>query len=295
MKRTRIAAGDLGCLVILGIFLAAVGLGAGYAYADLGVTKFIGLGVKRATAAGGTPVSFVTSASYSDSTDSGVGTTSTFSATHTKDANTTFIVVATVEPGENDNDPTWPAGSGYNVTYCGSPMTFITGSKATSDPDASDNDNFMITWWYIRGPSAGACTVQTSFSEFSQHNDISGDPPNSIQFLIEEFKDVLSAGTPYDAVNTVSNASGTTGSITLTPSGSATMSVYGIAKDGSSTIAGAVPSVNLGSVDQNIFSGTSYHQNSSHYDASGAKSFTWTWGSGISRLHGISGFHLLPN
>lgn len=281
-----------GCLTAAVLFVLVLALASGLAYAQLSVTNLIGFGAKRSSAAAGASVTYITSSVQNDSTDSGLLGTSTFSVSNTKDANTTMIFVATVERGENDNTQ-WATtpGTAYTVTYCGSPMTYVTGSVAHNTGQYDSSDDFEVLWWYIRGPSSGACTLQSTFSETTAHADSSEDPPASFGFLIFEVSGAKSSGDPFEGVNTT-EGSGTSVSLTLTPT-LGTMALYAISHEGSIAEAGAAPSVNLGSVDINLSNGTTYHHNGSHYDAAGAKAFTWTWAGGASQVPAVSGFHIL--
>lgn len=286
--------------------IAALALLALPAGARLAVNNLSSFGSRPVAAAGGgTPVVFEAGTAYVDSTEA-AGTAPfeyKFEFTHTKDPDTTMLLVAISEPGENDNTTWLTPGTGSTVSYCGAPMTYVTASQAfTNTIGFDDNDDFHVTWWWLRGPSAGSCTLQWNDDELGagtqDHNDGSGgtgDPPADVTAVVLEFSQVISSGDPFDAVTVVNADGGVTGDITLTPSGAAKMAIWAAGRDGNTTIGNAPPTVNFGTVDGHISSGTAYATSGGHYDAVGSKSMTITWGAGVSRTSGISGMHLKPN
>lgn len=279
----------------LPLLAAAILALAGVAHADFGINNLIGFAAKRAAVGGGTPVSFITSGQHEDTASSANGTWEySFSVSHTKNAAADFIIVATTFPNGSGGWINWPtSGTGTRMQYCASAMTLVASSQATTSVIASAG--YGIEWWYIRGPSSGACNIVFDIEGTGAGGvGINTEPPKQGDFLVMEFANVKSSGTPYEGVNTTSNATGTTGSLTLTPT-TATMAAWGSTRAQSSTIGSVAPSVNIGTVDINFANTSDEHDNAGHYDAAGAKTFTLTWGAGVSRAHGISGFHLLPN
>lgn len=277
--------------------IAALALLALPAGARLAVNNLSSFGARTVAAAGGgTPVVFQAGAAYADDVEAvGAGNfENLFSVSHTKDVDTTLILVAIQMPGQA-TDTQWPtAGTGTNVKYCGSAMTYVASSQVELDPDFTDNDNFQLSLWWLRGPSAGACAIDFLQDETAVTGGTGGaTPPFAVAFGVLEFSEVISSGDPFEGVTTTTT-SGVTGSITLTPT-LGRMGIWASARDGSSTIGTTAPTVNFGTVDGNFALGTSYHHNVGHYDAAGSKTITLTWGAGVSRNAALAGFHLKPN
>lgn len=277
---------------VLAALLVGLALLAGTADARLTVNNLSSFGARSVAAAGG--VTYQAAAAYVDTATNGANGAFewTFAATHTKDPDTDFILVAIGLSGSS-LETAWPTPTtGLTITYCGSAMTYVTASEAQSAPSSFTN-NVQTTWWWLRGPSSGACIIQANVEGAGAGGmgNNSAEPDN-ITFGVEEYTGVKSSGTPYENVNTAATT-GTTGAISLTAT-LGRLAVWASNHDGDFTLNGAMPSVDFGTVDANLGNLNTHHVDVGHYDASGSKTITLTWGSSVSRNAALSGLHLLP-